>query len=433
MAKDHGCEFVGLGWQLRLYLAIRPWLQPLMRRLVARRVARGKDHSSRAQEKFGYSTQQRPEGHLVWCHAVGLGEVLALRPLLSAMGKTRPDVHFLVTSTARSSGQVLSQNLPPRVIHQFLPLDGPDFVARFLDHWQPDVSIWSEQDLWPGAICDVFKREIPLAYINARLTKAGFEKRRKLRSGYRNLMKMFKFVAAQDDPTVRYLSCLGAASVQKMASLKPAATPLSVDEGELAALRASIAGRRVWLVASSHAPDEKVALAGHVRVLETDPSALMIVVPREPDRGDELCAALQEAGLRFARRSRGQSLSISQQVFVADTIGELGLWYRLAQIALIGGSYGETEGHNPWEAVTLGCPVLSGPNTDNFASDYELLQERGLAKCIARTSKAPEHLAVQVLQAGCEVQSDQAEALVASAREAIMPLARKLLALLPNE
>lgn len=421
-----------LGWQLRTYMVLRPLLQPLMWCVVARRAARGKDDPARAQEKLGRPSQDRPYGPLVWVHAVGLGEVLALRPLLAKMGELRPDVHFLVTSTARSSAQVFSRNLPPRVIHQFLPLDGPTYVTRFLDHWQPDVSIWSEQDLWPGAICDVARRDISLAYINARVSKEGFEKRRKFRSGFAHLMRMFAYVAAQDARSVDFLQRLGATEVQEVPSLKPAAAPLSVDTKTLATVREAVGERRVWVAASSHAPDEAVALAAHGRVLKGDPDALLIVVPRVPERGTEVCAAVEAAGVRFGQRSAGQELEATHQVYVADTLGELGLWYRVAQIALVGGSFGETQGHNPWEAIALGCPVTSGPNTGNFAADYARLQDAGLAHCVAADASAAEHLSERVLLAGQANTSHRAAELVADAQAAMNPLATNLLSLLPK-
>ncbi len=430
MQKTHKRSGPAFGWQLRFYLALRPCLQPLMRRVVARRVARGKDDPARAQEKLGQPSLARPAGPLVWIHAVGLGEVLALRPLLAKMGEMRPDVHFLVTSTARSSAQVFAQNLPPRVMHQFLPLDGPTFVTQFLNHWRPDVSIWSEQDLWPGIICDVARRDIPLAYVNARLTDDGFEKRRRFSSGFAHLMRLFSFVSAQDARTVDFLKQLGAEEVQEMPSLKPAATPLSVDAQALATVKEAVGVRRVWVAASSHAPDEAVALAAQARVLEEDPGALLIVVPRAPERGAEVCAALEAAGLRYGHRSAGQDVLATHQVYVADTLGELGLWYRVAQLALVGGSFGETQGHNPWEPITLGCPVVSGPMTDNFAADYVQLQEAELAQRLEQGDKAGERLAALVLQAGQEGTSQRAAALVAEARAAISPLATQILTLL---
>lgn len=429
LPDDRGGDVPKIGWQLRLYLALRPILQPVMRRLVARRVAKGKDDPARAPEKLGQPGLARPEGALIWIHAVGLGEVLALRPLLVEMGRIRPDLHFLVTSTARSSAQVFNQNLPPRVLHQFLPLDGPRYVARFLDHWRPDVSIWSEQDLWPGAIFDAARRRIPLAYINARISQEGFERRRKLKSGFQNLMQMFAYVAAQDEASARYLERLGALDVQVMPSLKPAAEPLSADSNALSSLRQDLQGRRVWVLASSHPADETVAIAAHKQILHADPTALLIIVPRAPERGFEICEVLTSEGMLSAQRSQGQGIAASHQVYVADTLGELGLWYRLADVACIGGSFGDTQGHNPWEAIVLGCPVISGPNTANFANDYDVLGASGLSQRIALGQGMEMLLAEAVAQSAEEGTAQKVSTLVSSAREDIWPLALKLLSL----
>ncbi|MBO6899468.1 MAG: 3-deoxy-D-manno-octulosonic acid transferase [Shimia sp.] len=429
MPDDRGSNLPKIGWQLRLYLVLRPILQPIMRRLVARRVSKGKEDPARAPEKLGHPGLARPECPLIWIHAVGLGEVLALRPLLLEMGRVRPDAHFLVTSTARSSGQVFNQNLPPRVLHQFLPLDGPKYVARFLDHWRPDLSIWSEQDLWPGAICDTARRSIPLAYINARISQDSFERRKKLKSGFRNLMEMFAYVAAQDEASASYLERLGALDVQVMPSLKPAAEPLSVDSGHLASLQQDLQGRRVWVLASSHPADEEVAIAAHKLILETDPTALLIIVPRAPERGSEICEVLAAEGMSSAQRSREAGIAAFHQAYVADTLGELGLWYRLAHVACIGGSFGNTQGHNPWEAIVLGCPVISGPNTANFAADYDLLETEGLSQRIVLGQGAEHRLSDAVVHVVQGNTAQKISALVSSAREDIRPLASKLLAL----
>jgi len=429
LPEDLVSDVPKIGWQLRLYLALRPILQPMMRRLVSRRVTKSKDDPARAPEKLGQPGLARPDGPLIWIHAVGLGEVLALRPLLLELGRVRPDAHFLVTSTARSSGEVFNRNLPPRVLHQFLPLDGPKFVARFLDHWRPDVSIWSEQDLWPGAICDTARRGIPLAYINARISLGSFERRKKLKSGFRNLMQMFAYVAAQDEASARYLERLGALDVQVMPSLKPASEPLSVDGNMLGALRECLRGRRVWVLASSHLADEKVAIAAHKQILETDPTSLLIIVPRAPARGSEICEMLAAEGMSSAQRSQEEGIADSHQVYVADTLGELGLWYRLAHVACVGGSFDDTQGHNPWEAIVLGCPVISGPNTANFATDYDLLEAEGLSRRIVSGPCAERRLAEAVAHGVEENTVQKISALVSSAREDIRPLASKLLAL----
>lgn len=418
------------GLQMRAYLALRPLLQPLMRRLVKRRVRIGKDDPARSVEKLGIATQPRPDGRLVWVHAVGLGEVLALRPLLAQMQAEAPDISFLITSTARSSAKVLDANLPPRSQHQFLPLDGPDFMRKFLDHWRPDLSIWSEQDLWPGAIEDTYRRGIPLAYINARMNAASTKRRAKLAGLHADMLNRFAFVAAQNGETQSNLRALGAHDPQRFKSLKPAAAPLDVDTKALAHFQSLTTARKIWVAASTHAADEEVVIAAQKILATQDPTRLLILVPRVPDRAPQIATALRQANLSFAQRSTGQDPAPQTSVLLADSFGELGLWYRLSQIAFVGASFAEVGGHNPWEPACLGLPVLYGPNVQNFANDYTELTEAGVAQPISLHPDATQNLADAVTDGARAETQTKAAQLISEARAAIAPLATALLLLL---
>lgn len=419
----------GDGWQMRAYLALRRPLQPLMRRILARRIARGKEEPQRAGERLGIASQPRPEGVLVWFHAVGLGEVLALRPLITALQAVRPGVQVLITSTARSSARVIGQNLPPDTRHQFLPMDGPDFLRAFLDHWRPDLAVWSEQDLWPGAVHDAAARGIPLAYVNARIGVDSFRARRRMAGLYRDMLRRFALIAAQDDQTAKHLRALGAGAVRVTGSLKPAAEPLGVDGAALSAMQALLAGRKIWVAASTHAPDEAVVIPAAGQLAAEDAARLLVLVPRVPDRAEEIAQALRAAGLIVARRSTGERPEAGVQVYLADTFGELGLWYRLADCAFVGGSFGGNGGHNPWEAVCLGLPVISGPDTANFAQDYRTLWDEGLSLRIAGEGAAGALAEAVSRAAGGDVRAS-AEALVTAAREGIAPLAQDVAGLI---
>ena len=417
------------GWQLRLWLGLRYLLQPLAPWLLKRRLAMGKEDPARLQEKLGIATRPRPEGRVVWLHAVGLGEVLALRPLIAELSHQAPDLHFLITSTARSSAAVLAPNLPPRCQHQFLPLDGPRYTKRFLDHWRPSLSIWAEQDLWPGLIHDASGRGIPLALINARLTDEGARKRARLRGLYRDTYACFSLIMAQDEDSARHLAALGARDPVAGRSLKPAAQPLNVEMPELARLQRLMAGRRAWVAASTHPMDEAAVIAAHELLLVQDPQHLLILVPRDPGRRDDTAILLAARGLSFACRSRGQDPGASAQVLLADTFGELGLWYRLGGAAFIGGSLDRIGGHNPWEAICLGLPVIHGPHVWNFRRDYADLTRAGLATEIPDGKDAVARLARAVVDSeGAEIRT-RAEDLVNDARALLGPLARTLLSL----
>ena len=430
MSEGHSGRVAKTGAGLRAYLLLRPALQPLMRAVLHRRLRQGKEDAARYREKLGEATLARPDGKLVWIHAVGLGEVLALRPLVDSLQRAMPGLNVLLTSSARSSAQVIGKNLGPRTQHQMLPLDGPDFLRRFLDHWRPDLSIWSEQDIWPGAIHDIAARGIPLAYVNARMNAASFRKRARLSGLYRDTLRRFALVAAQDRESALHLQTLGAPEVRELSSLKPAAAALGFDAAELSRLRLLLAGRRVWVAASTHADDEAAVIAAQSRLTAAPGEWLMILTPRLPGRGAEIARALEAAGLAFAQRSLGQDPGHETRVLLADTFGELGLWYRLAEMAFIGASMGKLGGHNPWEAICLGVPVTSGPHTDNFLNDYAQLRALGLAHQIAPGAGAGLAIAEAVAGGQASGVQDRARGLVSAARAETDRLAGDLIALM---
>jgi len=368
---------------LRAYLGVVRMLGPLLPGYLRRRLKRGKEDPARWREKLGVAGLPRPEGPLIWLHAVGLGEVMALRGLIAALGRARPDVSFLVTSSARSSAQAFAANTPARTQHQFLPLDAPGPIAAFLDHWRPDLSIWAEQDLWPGAVVATGARGIPMALINARMNARAYAARFRYRSLYRDLYARFAHISAQDAATAGHLEALGAVHVGIIGSLKAGAGPLADQPGDRAALAVVFAGRKLWCAASSHQGDEVVAMAAQAQLFVQDPAWLLIIAPRDPLRRGDIVAGCAGAGLGVAVRSTGGQPTTDDAVYLADSFGEMGLWYRLCRVALIGGGLGATGGHNPWEAAHLGCAILHGPNVSNFAADYAQFEGAGAATVIS--------------------------------------------------
>lgn len=409
-----------MGVALRGYLTAAQALPLLAPALMRRRLARGKEDPARWREKLGAATAPRPDGPLVWLHAVGLGEVLALRGLIGEMAAQAPEAAFLVTSTARSSARVMAANLPPRTRHQFLPLDAPQYVARFLDHWRPCLSVWAEQEIWPAAVVAAHARGIPLALINARITAESHARRARVRRVYADLLVRFALVSAQDPGTAGRLGDLGARQVVVGGSLKPAAPPLTVDAADLAMVQAALAGRAVWAAASTHPGDEAEALAAAAAL----PDRLLILIPRDIGRADTLAADLAARGLPHVRRSKGALPGPDTRVWLADSYGELGLWYRLATAALVGGGFDAIGGHNPWEPAALGAAILHGPDVRNFATDYARLSQAQAARALA-----PGDLATALRDPGLCAMATRARALVEAARGSLHPLARDLLAL----
>lgn len=417
------------GAWIAAYLALSRLVAPAAAPLLRRRLKRGKEDPARWREKLGIPGAPRPEGPLVWLHAVGVGEVLALRGLVAEMTAADPRLNFLLTSTARSSAQALARNLPPRAVHQFLPLDLPGARRAFLDYWRPDLSVWAEQDLWPGLVTETARRGIPLALVNARMNEDAHARRARARGLFAALYPAFRLIAAQDSATARHLEDLGAPNpVRVTGSLKPGAPPLADKPDERARLEGRIGARRVWLAASTHLEDEVVALGAHVRLRATDPDALLILVPRIPERGAGIAEACRAGGLLPARRSLGNDPDPEVAVYIADTMGETGLWYRIAPVALVGGTFGPVEGHNPWEPARLGAAILHGPRTANFAADYESLDAAGAARQIASV----EDLLAALSDSETPAMPDKAARLADAAAEAMRGLARDLAALLED-
>lgn len=414
-----------VGAALRLYGWVAGGLGLIAPHLLRQRLRRGKEDPLRWREKLAEPSAARPEGTLVWLHAVGLGEVMALRGLIIALAAQRPDLRFLVTSSARSSAEVVAANLPPRTVHQFLPLDAPRLVRRFLDHWRPALSVWSEQDLWPNFVREAHARGIPLALVNARMNDAAGRARARAGRLYANLYARFALIAAQDDGSARALAALGAPEpILRHASLKRVAPPLAADAITLDRLRSALGDRPRWCLGSSHPEDEAVAFDALKALRRIGDRSLLIVAPRRIERADEIADAAAAAGLAAVLRSSGAD-PMATDVYVADTFGEMGLWYRLCDRVLMGGTFSAIEGHNPWEPARLGAAVLHGPRVANFAADYAALDGADAARMVTDANGV-----VTALTADLGPVASRARALAEAGSRDIADLATRLVALL---
>ncbi|HYD45080.1 MAG TPA: glycosyltransferase N-terminal domain-containing protein [Phenylobacterium sp.] len=349
---------------LSLYAAGTRLLEPLAPALLKRRAARGKEDPERLAERLGHAGRARPPGRLIWLHGASVGESLSLLPLIEALQTARPDAALLVTSGTRTSAELLAKRLPPEAIHQYAPVDAPAALARFLGHWRPDLLVLAESELWPNLLMAARARGVRTALVSARITEASARGWSRAPGAARALMSGFDLFLPQDDASAARAAALGARDGGRL-NLKLLGAPLPADPQRLAVLSGAAAGRPVLLAASTHPGEEEMAL----RAFAQARGALLVIVPRHPDRG-EAVALLTAAGGSVARQSAGQAFG-GTEVFVADVLGELGLWYRLAAGAFIGGSLvAGPGGHNPVEAAQLGCPIASGPLVENWASVY---------------------------------------------------------------
>lgn len=368
-------------WALKGYLILARMMTPIWRWALQKRLQRDKETPQSLAQKWVTQAAPRPEGPLVWGHAVGVGEAMALAGLFAQMGKLWPQTNFLITTTARTSGDALHQTgLPPRCVHQFAPIDTPTTVGRFLDHWRPALALWCEMDLWPALIHATAQRGIPHALVNARLDKRALTKRRWGRWIYQSLLPGFNTLWAQNHETRDGLIELGADAKQVVVTgtIKSMSPPLACDTAQLNTWRNTLGSRPVWLLASSHPDEEALALQAHALLRLQHPHALLLIAPRAPARGAEVAGFCPNATLL---RSASNALPKgSDAVYVADTIGEMGLWYRLAPVAMMGGSWAYVGGHNPHEPVALDCVVVHGPHVWNFTESYQDLETQGMSQ-----------------------------------------------------
>lgn len=367
---------------LWLYLLFSRHATGLAERVLARRVTRGKEDVARIDERRGVASQPRPEGALVWFHAASVGEALSLLELIRRLREEREDIAILVTTGTVTSAAVMGRRLPADVTHQYVPVDVTAYVTRFLDHWQPDLAIWTESELWPSMIAATHARGCPMLLLNARLSLNSARNWRWFKGMARALLSRFDLVQAQDDLTASRLRGLGLlpSRIEVTGTLKEGAAALPCDEALRHSLSQTIGARPIWVAASTHAGEEDLVLAAHRIVLRSNPRALLLLVPRHPERGADLAQLLQSDGWNYMRRSTGALPDRDTQVYLADTLGELGLWYRLAPITFLGGSLVEIGGHNPFEPAALGSAILYGPYVSNFKDIFERLQAAGAAR-----------------------------------------------------
>jgi 3-deoxy-D-manno-octulosonic-acid transferase len=374
-----------LPWTLRAYRGFGSMVTPMTRVLLARRLARGKEHPQRLPERRGEARIARPAGPLIWAHGASVGEMLAVIPLVEGLRARHFNV--LVTSGTVTSARLAEERLPDHVIHQFVPLDTPRYTTRFLEHWQPNLALLAESDLWPNLIVSCTERNIPLILVNGRLSERSFTRWRYLPSTIRALLGRFDLCLTQSESDAERYAELGAPRVSMTGNLKLDVPAPPVDAGKLAAMRAVVRQRPVIAACSTHPGEEAVIIDAVRRLRQSFPGLLTIIAPRHPERGAGVVEIATAAGLNAVARSRGLLPDRGTDVYVADTIGELGLIYRLAPIVFMGGSLVRHGGQNPIEAAKLGAAILHGPHVWNFTEIYHALDEAHGAEEVLDVSK----------------------------------------------
>jgi 3-deoxy-D-manno-octulosonic-acid transferase len=385
----------------RLPLALRAYrfasraATPLAPWLLTERLNRGREDPLRLSERRGEPSLPRPDGPLVWVHGASVGEMLAVVPLIERIQARNLSV--LVTTGTVTSAALADQRLPPGVMHQFVPLDAPRFANRFLDHWRPDLTLFVESDLWPNLILACSERKIPLIIVNGRVSERSFGRWRLAPRTIASLLGRFGLCLAQSSDNARRFAQLGAPRVISTGNLKLDVPAPPADVPTLNRFKALIGLREVVAAASTHPGEESAVIAAHRRLRAKNPTLLTVIAPRHPARGESIAEIGKVAGLAVALRSRGELPKRDVDIYIADTVGELGLIYRIAPIVFMGGSLATHGGQNPIEAIRLGAAVLHGPCVWNFAEIYSTLDKVHGAELVvdeeALTSRLGEWLA----------------------------------------
>ena len=369
--------------EIAAYRLLTRLARPMAGVVLDARARRGKEEPARRGERLGIASAMRPPGALAWVHAASVGEASAVLPLMAELARRRSDVALLLTTGTVTSARFVAGRLPPDAVHQYVPLDAPALVTRFLDHWRPDVCVLTEQEVWPNLVVETHRRAVPIVLVNARMSERSFDRWSRRPRVARALLGRLEAVLAQNEAMAVRFAALGAPGVTVTGNLKVDAPPPRVDEARRAALEQALAGRPRLLAASTHEGEETVVAAAHRLLAGRLPGLCTILAPRHPERGPALAAALAAAGHAVARRSLGELPAAATDIYLADTIGELGTLYASCPVAFVGGSLVDRGGQNPIEAVRHGAAVLTGPSRHNFEDAYRALLSGGAASEVA--------------------------------------------------
>ncbi|MBQ8251723.1 MAG: 3-deoxy-D-manno-octulosonic acid transferase [Alphaproteobacteria bacterium] len=361
---------------LFFYQCLSILFYPFILLLILFRLSKGKENKSRIHERLGFPKKARPEGKLVWMHGASVGECLSMLPLVKKLLEEDKTLHVMVTSGTVTSADLMQKRLPDRAFHQFIPIDTPLAARRFVKHWNADAILWFESDFWPNILKAIYKNKKPLILLNGRISDKSFERWQKFPHIIQSIQSLFTLSFGQTTEDARRLKILGAQDVISTGNLKFAAVNPPFDAQELEKIHQKIGSRPVWCMASTHDDEETQGAEVHLELIKKFPNLLTVFVPRHPHRADSIIQMLQKKGLKVARRSLNEEITPSTNVYLADTIGEMGLLYQIAPVVFVGGSLIKFGGQNMLEPMRLSRTVLIGPHAFNFREIVKTAKEK---------------------------------------------------------
>lgn len=394
---------------LKIYNALITILYPLViKGYINKRKQIGKEDVARFNERIGRPKLPRPEGKLFWLHGASVGESVSMLPLINKILETYPDSHVMVTTGTVTSADVMQKRLPERAFHQFIPIDNPIFTTRFVKYWHPDVALWFESEFWPAVLTSIKRKNIPLILINGRISNKTFKRWQQFDFICKELLSCFSMCLGQSEEDAYRLRVLGAKETTCLGNLKYAGLPLPVDENNKKEILKQIGDRKLWIASSTH-DDEEIRIAKvHKRLKEKYSDLLTIIVPRHPKRGQEIADGIKDLELSTALRSKGEKINKNTDIYIADTIGEVGLWYDIAKIVFIGGSLIPHGGQNFIEPSRVRDAVIVGPHMHNFSDAMSRAKKADAVMQISDTLELQELLEQlfdndQLLEAKCSL------------------------------
>ena len=375
---------------LNSYISLAKYLPILADGIFLYRKKRGLEDKNRIRERLGNPSAERPKGKLIWLHAASIGESLLALTLIERFSNKYPELNFLLTTNTVTSGNLVSSKRLKNVIHQYLPYDFLAGINSFLNHWNPSILLVIESEFWPTLITEVHRRKIPLLSINSRVSNRSFLRWKRYPKLVQALMNKFDLFLVQSTEFRSRFADLGVTEDKLIVTgqIKKESKPLYVDKKQLKELKYYFRNKQIWIAASTHEGEEDIIAKANNNLLDRlGNNILLIIAPRYPDRGKEIRNLLNSLGLNSVLRSEGKLPGEKDQVYIADTMGELGLWYKLANVCFVGGSLIQSGGHNPYEPALLGCPIIHGKYFENFTEPYNKLAELGGAQVVSTSEE----------------------------------------------
>jgi 3-deoxy-D-manno-octulosonic-acid transferase len=338
------------------------------------RLLKKKEDPKRFHEKYGFSTQKKLTGNLIWFHGASVGEILSVIPLIEKLEKNKKIKQILVTSNTLSSSRILSNLKLKKTIHQFFPIDTNYHTKKFLKYWKPSISIFIDSEIWPNMIMNIKKKQIPLLLLNARITDKSFKKWNMFISNAKIFFEKFDLCLSSSLKSKKHLKSLGAKKIKYIGNLKFAQTENKTNDLNKDLIKFFLS-KKIWCASSTHYNEEQICAEVHIKLKRKYKNLLTIIIPRHINRNASIVNEMNELDLKITTHNSEDILDKNTDIYLVNSFGQTKSFFKICKTVFLGGSMIKHGGQNPLEAVRYGCEVLHGPNVWNFDEIYELLKK----------------------------------------------------------